>query len=122
VIRDSETQTLLEDAIHRFVRETLVPREAEVDETDQIPADVLAAMREIGMVTDTRGYGLLGAFDLAAGDAPGVRGFEVMRRSFEAGLVVRVAGDSVILSPPFICEKSDIDQIFAILRTVLATL
>jgi beta-alanine--pyruvate transaminase len=82
----------------------------------------VASMRDIGMVTDTRGYGLLGAFDLAAGDAPGMRGFEVMRRSFEAGLVVRVAGDSVILSPPFICEKSDIDQIFAILRTVLATL
>jgi acyl-CoA dehydrogenase len=62
VIRDAETQTLLEDAIRRFVRETLVPREAEVDETDQIPADVLAAMREIGLfgLTIPEAYGGLG--------------------------------------------------------------
>jgi acyl-CoA dehydrogenase len=62
VIRDSETQTLLEDAIRRFVRETLVPREAQVDETDQIPADVLAAMREVGLfgLTIPEAYGGLG--------------------------------------------------------------
>lgn len=50
MIRDAETQTLLEDTIGRFVRETLVPREGEgeVDETDAIPADIVDAMREIG--------------------------------------------------------------------------
>jgi acyl-CoA dehydrogenase len=55
-------KTLIEDAIRRFVRETLVPREAEVDDTDQIPADVLAAMREIGLfgLTIPEAYGGLG--------------------------------------------------------------
>ncbi|WP_244847163.1 acyl-CoA dehydrogenase family protein [Caballeronia sp. SL2Y3] len=62
MIRDAETQTLLEDTIRRFVREKLVPREAEVDETDAIPADLIDAMREIGMfgLTIPEAYGGLG--------------------------------------------------------------
>ena len=62
MIRDAETQTLLEDTIRRFVREKLVPREAEVDETDAIPADLIGAMREIGMfgLTIPEAYGGLG--------------------------------------------------------------
>ncbi|SAK70113.1 Acyl-CoA dehydrogenase [Caballeronia hypogeia] len=62
MIRDAETQTLLEDSIRRFVRERLVPRETEVDETDEIPADLIDAMREIGMfgLTLPEAYGGLG--------------------------------------------------------------
>ncbi|MDR5737602.1 acyl-CoA dehydrogenase family protein [Caballeronia sp. LZ016] len=62
MIRDTETQTLLEDSIRRFVREKLVPRESEVDETDAIPADVIDAMRDIGMfgLTIPEEYGGLG--------------------------------------------------------------
>jgi acyl-CoA dehydrogenase len=62
MIRDTETQTLLEDTIRRFVREKLVPRESEVDETDAIPADVIDAMREIGLfgLTIPEAYGGLG--------------------------------------------------------------
>jgi acyl-CoA dehydrogenase len=49
MIRDQETQTLLQDSVRRFVKEKLVPREEEVAETDAIPADILAAMRELGL-------------------------------------------------------------------------
>ena len=38
MIRDPETITLLLDTISRFVTERLVPMEAQVAETDQIPA------------------------------------------------------------------------------------
>jgi acyl-CoA dehydrogenase len=62
MIRDAETQTLLEDTIRRFVRETLVPREAEVDETDTVPADLVDTMRDIGLfgLTIPEAYGGLG--------------------------------------------------------------
>ncbi|SAK95319.1 acyl-CoA dehydrogenase family protein [Caballeronia ptereochthonis] len=62
MIRDAEIQTLLEDTIRRFVREQLVPRESEVDETDAIPHDLIDAMREIGMfgLTIPEAYGGLG--------------------------------------------------------------
>ncbi|GAB0112678.1 omega-aminotransferase AptA [Acidisoma sp. C75] len=81
--------------------------------------DLIAGMRDLPIVTDTRGYGLLGAFDLAADGAPGKRGFAVMKACFAAGLVIRVAGDTIILAPPFIAEAAELDAMFAILREVL---
>jgi acyl-CoA dehydrogenase len=49
MIRDPETQTLLEDSVRRFVHEVLIPREAEVAETDQIPAELIEQMKELGL-------------------------------------------------------------------------
>ncbi|NVO06356.1 MAG: acyl-CoA dehydrogenase family protein [Rhodoferax sp.] len=49
MIRDPETLTLLLDSISRFVTERLVPMEALVAETDQIPDDVVADMKELGL-------------------------------------------------------------------------
>jgi beta-alanine--pyruvate transaminase len=83
--------------------------------------DLIAGMRDVDIVTDTRGYGLLGAFDLAPAGTPGARGFAIVKACFAAGVVVRVAGDTIILAPPFVAERSDLDQIFGILRRVLAT-
>lgn len=49
MIRDQETMTVLLDTLSRFVRERLVPAENEVAETDEIPQDVVADMRELGL-------------------------------------------------------------------------
>ncbi|MDD5029659.1 MAG: acyl-CoA dehydrogenase family protein [Rhodoferax sp.] len=49
MIRDTETLELLLSSVGRFVRERLVPLEAEVAETDQIPADVVSDMRALGL-------------------------------------------------------------------------
>ncbi|MFP3552277.1 acyl-CoA dehydrogenase family protein [Paraburkholderia sp. SIMBA_049] len=49
MIRDHETLNLLLDAVSRFVRERLVPAENHVAETDEIPADIVAEMRELGL-------------------------------------------------------------------------
>lgn len=49
MIRDPETHTLLLDTVTRFVREKLIPAENEVAETDEIPASIVAAMRDIGL-------------------------------------------------------------------------
>jgi acyl-CoA dehydrogenase len=62
MIRDPESFTLLLDTLQRFVRDKLIPREAEVTETDEIPSDILAAMRELGLfgLTIPEEYGGLG--------------------------------------------------------------
>ena len=62
MIRDAETLELLVDGVRRFVRERLVPREAEVAETDRIPPDLVDAMRELGLfgLTIPEEYGGLG--------------------------------------------------------------
>ena len=49
MIRDQETLSLLLDSLSRFVRERLVPAENEVADTDEIPAGIVAEMREIGL-------------------------------------------------------------------------
>lgn len=49
MIRDPQTLDAFLAQIRRFVTEALVPREAEVAETDDIPADILASMRALGL-------------------------------------------------------------------------
>lgn len=46
---DSETFGLLRDTVAKFVTERLIPREAEVVETNAIPADVVTGMKELGL-------------------------------------------------------------------------
>jgi acyl-CoA dehydrogenase len=62
MIRDPETFNALLDTINRFVRERLVPAESIVDETDQIPADIISQMKEMGLfgLTVPEEYGGLG--------------------------------------------------------------
>jgi acyl-CoA dehydrogenase len=62
MIRDPESFNILLDTISRFVRNTLIPREPEVVATDEIPADILAQMREMGLfgMTIPEEYGGLG--------------------------------------------------------------
>jgi len=46
---DSETLSQFLLTIRRFVDKRLIPAEAEVAETDQIPADIVTEMRELGL-------------------------------------------------------------------------
>jgi len=49
MIRDPDTLSAFLDSVSRFVRETLVPLEKQVDESDRIPDHVVAAMRAMGL-------------------------------------------------------------------------
>lgn len=46
---DQDTFELLRQSIQRFVRERLVPAEDAVEEQDEVPADILRDMRELGL-------------------------------------------------------------------------
>jgi acyl-CoA dehydrogenase len=62
MIRDQETMNSLLDTVSRFVRERLVPAEQIVAESDEIPADIVAEMKAIGLfgLTIPEEYGGLG--------------------------------------------------------------
>lgn len=62
MIRDPESFGILVDTIARFVREKLVPREKEVTDTDEMPQDIVAEMRRLGLfgLTIPEDYGGLG--------------------------------------------------------------
>ncbi|MGE4339140.1 MAG: acyl-CoA dehydrogenase family protein [Pigmentiphaga sp.] len=59
MIRDQETLNILLDNVARFVRERLVPNEAVVAETDEIPTDVVNDMKALGLfgLTIPEAYG-----------------------------------------------------------------
>jgi acyl-CoA dehydrogenase len=49
MIRDPETLAALRNTIGRFVRERLIPNEANVAEADEIPAAIVAEMKAMGL-------------------------------------------------------------------------
>ena len=46
---DAETFTLLKDSVRRFVRERLVPAEDRVEHDDEVPAEIVEEMKELGL-------------------------------------------------------------------------
>jgi len=71
-------------------------------------------------VVDLRNMGLVGAIEMEPREgAPGARGTDAMIKAYEAGLMVRVTGDIIALSPPLIVEQDEIDRMFTILADVL---
>ena len=50
---------------------------------------------------------------------PGGRAFDAFLKAYERGLLVRITGDIIALSPPLIVEKKQIDEMFGILGDVL---
>ena len=49
MIRDTASFQILLDTIARLVREKLIPREREVTDADEIPTDIMAEMRRMGL-------------------------------------------------------------------------
>jgi beta-alanine--pyruvate transaminase len=80
------------------------------------------ALRDARHVIDVRNLGLVAGIELAPrADAPGARGGEAFQRCFERGLLVRVTGDVIALSPPLIVDSGQIAWMFDTLRDVLAS-
>jgi beta-alanine--pyruvate transaminase len=86
-------------------------------------ADALHALKDRPHVIDLRNFGLIGAIELEPiAGKPGARGFDAFLRAFEKGILIRVTGDTIALSPPLIIERSHIDQLFGRLDEVLSEL
>lgn len=59
---DNQTFTALRDAIRKFVAKRLIPAEDIVEETNEVPADIIQEMRELGLfgLTVPESYGGIG--------------------------------------------------------------
>ncbi|WP_394170225.1 acyl-CoA dehydrogenase family protein [Saccharospirillum alexandrii] len=62
MIRDQETLDQILGTLRKFVRERLIPNEAVLAETDQVPADIVQEMKDIGLfgLAIPEAYGGLG--------------------------------------------------------------
>lgn len=82
--------------------------------------DALHSLSDAKHVIDVRNIGLIGAIELEPRPGePTKRAFSCFLDAYERGLLIRTTGDTIALSPPLIIEKSHIDQLVDILRTVL---
>ncbi|MCL4672186.1 MAG: aspartate aminotransferase family protein [Sphingomonadaceae bacterium] len=84
-------------------------------------ADAVHSLKGTRHVIDCRNVGLIGGIELEPRPgAPTKRAMEVFHRAFDSGLLIRVTGDIIALSPPLILEKSHIDEIFGKLAELIA--
>ena len=82
--------------------------------------DAVFSMRDLPVVTDIRGIGLIATLDLAPDPAgPGKRGYKAIQSFFDAGLLVKMTGDACILAPAFIYDRAHVDEMAEKLRGVL---
>ncbi|MFN3520715.1 MAG: aspartate aminotransferase family protein [Phenylobacterium sp.] len=83
--------------------------------------EALHGLADARHVIDIRNLGLIGGIELAPRPgAPGERAMEAFRASFDRGLLVRVTGDIIALSPSLIIEEAQIGEIMDTLRQTLA--
>jgi beta-alanine--pyruvate transaminase len=82
--------------------------------------DALHSLAGLPNVIDIRNLGLVGAVELAPrANAPAARAYDVFVDCFNKGLLIRVTGDTIALSPPLIIEREDIDRLTSILADAL---
>jgi beta-alanine--pyruvate transaminase len=72
------------------------------------------ALKDLPGVLDIRTVGLVAGIDLASrAGAFGKRAYEAMERGFnDEGVMIRVTGDTLALSPPLIVSEPQIEEIF----------
>ena len=82
--------------------------------------DAVHSLKGARHVIDVRNLGLVAGIELAPRPgAPGARGMEVFQRCFDKGLLGRVTGDILALSPPLIVEEGHIQHIVETLGEAL---
>ncbi|MCC2653645.1 MAG: omega amino acid--pyruvate aminotransferase [Microvirga sp.] len=88
---------------------------------EPIWADAIHGLKGLPNVLDIRTIGLVGAIDLASRpDAVGARAFEAMDRGFqEHGIMMRITGDTIALSPPLVITEEQIGEIVDKLTKVI---
>ena len=82
----------------------------------------LFSLRDVPVVADIRGYGMIGTIDVQTEGAPGKRGHMLQKKLFDNGLHLKATGDSAIVAPPLIAERAHIDNIVEILRRTLKSI
>ena len=83
-------------------------------------ADALHSLKGLPHVIDLRNLGLIGAIELEPiPGKPGARAYDAFVRAFEQGILVRVTGDIIALSPPLVIERTHVDELFGKLAAVL---
>ncbi len=79
-----------------------------------------SAFKGLPNVIGIRTLGLAGAVELSPiAGVPGKRAFDIFMECFHNGIMVRPAGETLVLAPPYIVEKSHIDELVGVLAAAI---
>jgi len=74
------------------------------------------SLKDLDVVDNIRGYGLMAGVDMKMDQKPGKAGFTCYKHCYEAGINFKATGDCLIIAPMYISEKKHIDEIIEKLR------
>ncbi|WP_213807754.1 aminotransferase class III-fold pyridoxal phosphate-dependent enzyme [Granulicella sp. dw_53] len=78
----------------------------------------LFSLAKVPGITDIRGYGMIGGIDIDPATV-GMDGYTFQKRLYDGGLHIKTTGNTLIVTPPFICTVDEIDRIIDIIETTL---
>jgi beta-alanine--pyruvate transaminase len=82
--------------------------------------DAMMSLRDHALIKDIRTIGMMSGVEVHAEDGkPGMRGQEMQKALFWNGCHVKFTGDTAIVAPPFIAERTHVDEITDKLRMTL---
>ena len=100
-----------------YEEEALFERAADLAPHWEAAVHSLAGTRH---VVDVRNLGLVAGIELEPRPGePGARAMETFRAAFDRGLLIRVTGDIIALSPPLIVSREQIDEMIGVLASLL---
>jgi beta-alanine--pyruvate transaminase len=84
-------------------------------------AEMIFKLRDAPHVIDLRVAGLVAGIELEPrAGSPGARAYDVFVRCFERGVLIRVTGDVIALSPPLIINHEQIEALVGTVANVLS--
>jgi beta-alanine--pyruvate transaminase len=82
--------------------------------------DAVHSLAELDQVISVRNFGLAAGIELRAKEgAPGQRGFQAQALAFKHGVLTRAPGDTLVLAPPFITTRTQIDHMVDAFRKAI---
>ena len=82
--------------------------------------EVAHSLKGENHIIDSRNIGLVASVELMPREgAKGSRGYELMKRMWDKGVMVRFTQDTMAVTPPLIAERKHIDEMFDKTREAL---
>ena len=82
--------------------------------------EVAHSLKGENHIIDIRNIGLVASVELMPREgAIGSRGYELMKRMWDKGVMVRFTQDTMAVTPPLIAERKHIDEMFDKTREAL---
>ena len=80
-----------------------------------------SGLKGLPNVVGIRALGLAGAVELAPiPGQPGKRAYDIFMACFRAGVLVRPAGENIVVCPPYIVDNAQIGLIVSVLADAIA--